>query len=62
MIGFNMFEPTPIQIRNAELGDKDRCCRCFHPLSECPYFEDNGEGMTTEQKNRICAENCGSTR
>lgn len=45
--------------RMAELGKKDRCCRCHHPLSECPYFEDNGKGMTEIQKSRICDMNAG---
>ena len=50
----NLVQQTWLQIRMSDLGKKDRCCNCHHPLSECPYFEDNGEGMTAQEKSRIC--------
>lgn len=56
----NLFEPTSFQIRMAELGKKDRCCRCHHPLSECPYYEENDAKFTTQEKARICNELSGA--
>ena len=47
MIISDLFEPTQMQLRMAELAKKDRCCGCHHPLSECPYYEDNGDNLTT---------------
>ena len=57
----NLFEPTSFQIRMAELGKNDRCCRCHHPLSECPYYEENDAKFTTQEKARICNELSGAT-
>ena len=59
MIVSDLFEPTQMQLRMAELAKKDRCCGCHHPLSECPYYGDNEDNLTTEEKNRICDRNSG---
>ena len=61
MIISDLFEPTPTQLRMAELAKKDRCCGCHHPLSECPYYEENDAKFTQQEKARICNELSGAT-
>lgn len=58
----NLSEPTSFQIRMAELGKKDRCCNCHHPVLECPYYGDNDTRFTTQEKTRICNELSGALR
>ena len=56
-----LVQPSFLQLRMIELGKKDRCCRCHHPLSECPYYEENDAKFTQQEKARICNELSGAT-
>ena len=59
MIVSDLFEPTPTQLRIAELAKNDTCCGCHNLLSDRPYYENNGDTITNEMKNRISDKNSG---